>query len=153
MGNLLITAATAWIAAQSVKVLWGLAKYGSKDISRIPWRIVWAGGMPSAHSAVVTATTISILYHSGVQSMAFGLSLIFSCIVIYDRLRMHAIYSTFQNRYPLIKEEIQGDPRLADLVGHTAPEVIVGGLTGACVGFMAGASEFNGFFHQIFQRF
>ncbi len=141
MENLLITAATAWVAAQFVKVSWGLAEYGSKDISRIPWRIVWAGGMPSAHSAVVTATTISILIHSGAQSMVFGLSLIFSCIVIYDRLRMHAIYSTFQNRYPLLKEDIQGDPILKDLVGHRVPEIIIGILTGAFVGIFYGTSK------------
>ena len=72
MNSIIISAVTAWISAQAIKVLWGLARYGSRDICRIPWRILWAGGMPSTHSAVVTATTIAVLFHSGVESIIFG---------------------------------------------------------------------------------
>ena len=75
--------------------------------------------------------------------MIFGLSLIVSCIVIYDRLRMYSIYSTLQNRYPSLKEIVQKDPILKELVGHKVPEIIVGILTGTVVGFIAGSSGFN----------
>lgn len=136
MNSIIASAVTAWIAAQSIKIVWGLARYGSRDICRIPWRILWAGGMPSVHSAVVTATTITILFHSGVESMIFGLSIVVSCIIIYDRLRMHSLYHTFQKRYPSLKEAVQKDPLLKDLVGHRVLEVIIGSLTGACVGWI-----------------
>lgn len=134
MNNILTSAGTAWITAQSIKIVWGLAKYGIRDICRIPWRILWAGGMPSTHSAVVTAITITILYHSGIESMIFGLTMVVSCIIIYDRLRMHSLYHTFQKRYPSLKEAVQKDVQLTDLVGHSVLEVIVGIFTGACVG-------------------
>lgn len=135
MFSIITSVVSAWIAAQFLKILWGLAKYGRDDISRIPWRILWAGGMPSAHSAVVTAATVTILFHSGARSMMFGLSLIFSLIIIYDRLRMRSIYKTFQARYPLLRAEMRTDPMLKDLMGHTVPEVVMGILTGVCVGF------------------
>jgi len=136
MNSIMTSAVTAWITAQSIKVLWGLARYGSRDICRIPWRILWAGGMPSTHSAVVTATTITILFQSGVESMIFGLTVVVSCIIIYDRLRMRSLYNTFQKRYPSLKEAVQKDPLLTDLVGHRISEVIIGVLTGASVGLL-----------------
>jgi acid phosphatase family membrane protein YuiD len=133
--NIIITSAvTAWITAELIKIIWGLARYGSRDICRISWRILWAGGMPSAHSAVVTATTITLLFHSGVDSMIFGLTMVVSCIIIYDRLRMYSVYHTFQKRYPSLKKAVQKDAQLTDLVGHSFFEVIIGILTGACVG-------------------
>jgi acid phosphatase family membrane protein YuiD len=136
MNSIIISAVMAWIIAQSMKIVWGLAKYGSRDICRIPWRILWAGGMPSAHSAVVTAMTMTILFHSGVESMIFGLTVVVSCIIIYDRLRMHSLYHAFQKRYPSLKEAVQKDAQLTDLVGHRVLEIIIGILTGACVGLI-----------------
>jgi acid phosphatase family membrane protein YuiD len=136
MNSIIASAVTAWIMAQSIKIVWGLAKYGSRDICRIPWRILWAGGMPSAHSAVVTAITITILFHAGVESMIFGLTMVVSCIIIYDRLRMHSLYHTFQKRYPSLKEGVQKNAQLTDLVGHSVMEVIVGILTGTYVGLL-----------------
>ena len=140
MNSIIASAVTAWIATQSIKIVWGLARYGSGDICRIPWRILWAGGMPSTHSAVVTATTITVLFHSGVESMLFGVTLVVSCIIIYDRLRMRSIYHTFQKMYPSLKEAVQKDPLLKDLVGHRVLEVLVGTLTGGCVGLLLHSS-------------
>lgn len=140
MNSIIVSAVTAWVTAQSMKIVWGLTRYRSRDICRIPWRILWAGGMPSIHSAVVTATTITILLHSRVESMIFGLALVFSCIIIYDRLRMHSLYNTFQKRYPSLKEAVQKDPLLKDLVGHRISEVIIGILTGVCVGLLLNSS-------------
>lgn len=134
MNSIIISAVTAWITAQSIKIVWGFVRYGSRDICRIPWRILWAGGMPSAHSAVVTATTLTILFHSGVDSMIFGLTMVVSCIIIYDRLRMHSLYHTFQKKYPSLKKAVHKDAQLIDLVGHSFLEVIIGILAGACIG-------------------
>ena len=140
MNSIIASAVTAWFATQSIKIVWGLARYGSGDICRIPWRILWAGGMPSTHSAVVTATTITVLFHSRVESMIFGVTLVISSIIIYDRLRMRSIYNAFQEMYPSMKEAVQKDPLLTDLIGHRILEVIVGILTGACVGLFLNSS-------------
>ena len=68
--------------------------------------------------------------------MIFGLTVVVSCIIIYDRLRMRSLYNTFQKRYPSLKEAVQKDPLLTDLVGHRISEVIIGVLTGASVGLL-----------------
>lgn len=134
MNSILATAIVAWIFAQFLKVAYGLFKYGKQDKSRILWRIIWAGGLPSAHSAVITSTVVTIFNASGIESPVFGLSLILSFIVIYDRLRMYSIYNAFQKKYPGFAKEIQADPLLKDLVGHRILEITIGVFIGAGVG-------------------
>lgn len=137
MNSLLMAALGAWCLAQLAKVCFGILRYGASDISRLPWRLIWAGGMPSAHSAVATASTLAVFFHSGAQSLLFGLSLIMATIVIYDRSRMYAIYRQFQATYPGLKQRVENDPLLKDLVGHRLSEILVGILIGAGSG-MAG---------------
>ena len=136
MNDILAAALAAWVVAQTVKVSYGLLKYGEQDKSRIMWRIIWAGGMPSVHSSVITAAAITILIKTGVDSSIFGLSAVMCLIVIYDRSRMYSIYSTFQKRYPDFAKDIQADPVLRDMVGHRIFEIIVGILIGAVAGFV-----------------
>lgn len=138
MNAIIVSAILSWMVAQASKVLYGLMKYGHDDRSRVLWRLVWAGGMPSAHSALVTSTTLTVLLSAGIRSALFGLSLVVSGIVIYDRSRMHSIYKTFQEKYPVLKDAVQGDPVLKDLVGHSFPEILVGIL----IGFVTGAIAF-----------
>ncbi|MBA3028712.1 MAG: hypothetical protein FP816_07870 [Desulfobacteraceae bacterium] len=134
MNPLLIAAGFSWVLAQTLKVLIGLWHYGSQDRPRILWRILWAGGMPSTHSAMVSSSTVVTFLSSGGQSVLFGLSLILACIVIYDRSRMHSIYCRFQDRYPVFKKEVQNDPMLKDLMGHRLSELLAGVLIGLASG-------------------
>ena len=134
MNDILSAALAAWIVAQTVKVVCGLLRYGKQDKSRIMWRIIWAGGMPSVHSAVITATAVTVLHTAGVESSIFGLTTIMCLIVIYDRSRMYSIYNTFQKRYPDFAREIKADPVLKDLVGHRISEIIIGVIIGVASG-------------------
>ncbi len=131
MNTILLAALAAWVMAQAVKVLFGFIRYGSDDRSRVIWRIIWAGGMPSVHSAVITSVAITILHTKGVESAVFGLAAVMGLVIIYDRGRMYSIYNTFQKRYPDFAEEIQVDPVLKDLVGHRPSEIIAGVIIGA----------------------
>lgn len=134
--TILLSAATSWCIAQLAKISFGLMRYGIKDKPRILWRIIWAGGMPSAHSALVSSSALVIYLTSGGQSILFGLSLIVACIVIYDRSRMFVIYRQFQERYPALKHVVQQDPILKDLVGHRLSEILVGIFIGLGSGFV-----------------
>ena len=136
MNTILLSAATAWCIAQLAKISFGLMRHGISDKPRILWRIIWAGGMPSAHSALVSSSALVIYLTSGSQSALFGLSLIAACIVIYDRSRMFAIYRQFQERHPGLKHAVQRDPLLEDLVGHRFSEILVGILIGLGSGFV-----------------
>jgi uncharacterized protein len=137
MNPILLSAVLAWCMAQSAKVIYGLVRYGANDKSRIIWRIIWAGGMPSAHSAVVSSATLVIYYTAGAQNLLFGLAMLVSFIVIYDRSRMYAIYRQFQMKYPWLKSEVQNDAILKDLVGHRISEILAGVFIGLGSGFMA----------------
>ena len=130
MNPIIKAAGLSWAVVQILKIVVGLMRYGKADRSRMVWRVVWSGGMPSAHSALITSSAITILATMGTQSPLFGLSLIMACIVIYDRSRAFAIYRTFQDRYPELKVAVQNDPILIDLVGHRFSEILVGVLIG-----------------------
>jgi len=137
MNHILLSAAIAWTVAQAAKVLFGLIRYGSTELSRMPWRIIWAGGMPSAHSALVSSTVLVICQTLGVQSPLFGLAVIVALIIIYDRSRMYAIYRQFQKRYPELEQAVRHDPILRDLVGHRLTEILAGIAIGLGSGFVA----------------
>jgi acid phosphatase family membrane protein YuiD len=136
MANPMVTAALlSWLAAQLVKVGVGILRYGQGDCRRMLWRVVWAGGMPSAHSALMTSCLTTLYLSAGAQSPLFGLCLVVAGIVMYDRSRAYAIYRTFQNRYPEVKQAAQQDPVLRDLIGHRMGEIAVGILIGWGCGF------------------
>lgn len=134
MSTVLAAATLSWGVAQTVKVVIGLMRYGPEEISRMGWRMVWAGGMPSAHSALAASCALNIGLSSGWGSPMTGLTLIMALIVIYDRGRTYAIYKTFQRRYPAFGQMVQNDPQLRDLVGHRPGEIIAGMLIGLCCG-------------------
>ncbi len=137
MNPILKAAFLSWIMVQVAKVLVGVVRHGRADCSRMAWRVIWAGGMPSAHSALITSVVVTIFATVGAQSSVFALSLIMACIVMYDRSRTFAIYRTFQARYPALKKDVLNDPVLTDLVGHRVSEILVGVLIGAGCGIVA----------------
>jgi uncharacterized protein len=73
MNTILLAALAAWIMAQAVKVLFGFIRYGKDDRARVIWRIIWAGGMPSVHSSVITSVAVTILHTAGVNRPFSGL--------------------------------------------------------------------------------
>jgi acid phosphatase family membrane protein YuiD len=139
MKTIITSAALAWFTAQVLKILIGFLRYGSGEKPRAMWRMIWAGGMPSAHSALVTASTLALFWSCGPQSPLYGFALVMTGIVIYDRSRMFAIFTTFQKKFPALKREVRNDPQLQDLVGHRPLEIMVGILIGLGVGFLTHA--------------
>lgn len=82
-GNYVLTAAfVAWFTAQFIKVILNLFK--SKTLI---WERLWgSGGMPSAHSASVTALTVAIGRTEGPSSALFALAFLNALIVMYDAM-------------------------------------------------------------------
>ena len=98
------------------------------------YKLFTYGGMPSSHSALVTSLTIVIAYYQGISSPSFALALIFSIIVIKDasgiRLKLGQqgkIINSLIKELPDQKEYKY--PVLAEKLGHTNFEVLVGVLT------------------------
>jgi hypothetical protein len=96
--------------------------------------IVVTGGMPSAHSATVTALCLSILWTEGWRNPIFVLSAVLTVVVIRDALgvrrtageegkTINSIIRLVHVRTPLVHYSL----------GHTPTEVAVGIAIGALV--------------------
>lgn len=110
------------------------------------------GGMPSSHSAAVTALTTGIGIMEGVTSPVFAVAFVFSIITMFDAtgVRRHAgehavvlnqLIKDFQyfvdgakdwNK----KEEYEKRQELKELLGHQPIEVFFGGVTGIGIAFL-----------------
>ena len=124
----------AWAIAQGIKIAIGLIK-GKKF--NFNW-ILRTGGMPSAHSAAVSALAIAVGKEMGFSSAFFGLSCIFALITMFDAQtwrRSIGVQAAILNR---MMDDIHqgreiGEDKLRELVGHTPVEVFVGALIGVIV--------------------
>ena len=121
----LIAAISAMLTSQLIKIL--ITKSSSKKSTSL----TQAGGMPSSHSALITAATLSIGLNDGFNSSIFFISVVLSLVVIYDaRGIRHTVgqHATLLNKKLFLKENDQLDEQ----VGHTFPEIFVG----ICIGLM-----------------
>jgi uncharacterized protein len=132
--NVLICCMIAWFLAQILKIpidLWRTQK--------IHWGIFFsAGGMPSSHSAMMTATTLGIGLFHGFNDPLFGLAVAISMIVLYDAtgVRRQAGMQA-QKINKIIDELLQGHPisekQLKEVLGHTPIEVGGGVILGVAI--------------------
>jgi acid phosphatase family membrane protein YuiD len=138
--QVLLVALAACLFAQVLKVTIELVKNGKVSV-RI---LVTAGGMPSAHSAFVTALATGVGQTLGWETPEFAVAAIFAIIVMYDaagvrqaagkqaRILNQIIDELFQE-HPEFNED-----RLKELLGHTPFQVIVGSTLGVAVSWLAG---------------
>lgn len=114
---------------------------------KVDWSLITStGGMPSSHSAAVTALTTGIALEQGAGSPFFAISTVFAVIVMFDAsgVRRHAgeqatvlnqLVADFQKFAEDAKlwPKLDGDKKrreLKELLGHKPIEVFFGGLTG-----------------------
>lgn len=137
---ILLAAVLSWVLSQTIKTLLTLIMTKKFD----PERMFGAGGMPSAHSAMVCALSISIARVCGVQSPEFALAVAFAAVVMYDAMgvrRAAGEHAKVLNRMVDIYEQ-QGsdvsDKELKEYLGHTPMEVLGGAMLGILVGVAIG---------------
>ncbi len=105
------------------------------------WHFFEAGGMPSSHSASVTALTLAIGLTLGWNSPLFTVSLVFALIVMYDAtgVRRSAgkqaliINKILDDIYPNEKEQKE---KLREVLGHDPIEVVAGAALAVAVTFI-----------------
>ena len=89
----LIAAVSIQLGCQLFKVFY----YSAKDRRfSIRWFFT-AGGMPSAHTAFVSALAVSVGLHRGLSSEIFAVAFVFAVIVVYDILRVRAAVQAHSN--------------------------------------------------------
>lgn len=126
-----------WVAIQIFKVIWDLVTTKKFNFKRV----LGAGGMPSAHSAVVMALTTMIGRSQGTTSPMFGIALIFSLVVMYDAT---GVRREAGKQAHLLNEiintpglsQVQVKEKLVEALGHTPIQVFVGALVGFIIGMI-----------------
>jgi acid phosphatase family membrane protein YuiD len=136
---ILLAALISWATAQILKVLLELI-----FLKRWNWALLFqAGGMPSSHSAMVSATAISTGLVAGFDTAVFAGVTVMAMIVIYDAtgVRREAgrqavlINSMIEE---LSKGKFPPQDKLKEMLGHTPGEAILGTLLGLLIGFLIG---------------
>ena len=132
----------SWLGAQFLKTLihliYGRIKTFKDLLANMFWR---TGGMPSSHSAIVTAVCTSIGIREGVTSSVFMLSLLFTFITMRDAVgvrRSSGVQSQKLNELGRELEEnkcIKEYKSIKEVNGHTPMQVIMGALLGVLIGF------------------
>ncbi len=133
----LVAAVVGWFAAQSLKVVGEVARTRRLDLARL----TGAGGMPSSHSATVTALATAIGRAPGLSSPLFAVSAIFAAVVMYDATgvrRAVSIQARLLNRMldDFFARRGFDQQYLRELIGHTQREVLAGALLGVIVGLL-----------------
>ncbi|MBQ8302614.1 MAG: divergent PAP2 family protein [Clostridia bacterium] len=136
---ILIVPACAWCVAQVLKVIINAVMNKKFDINRL----VGDGGMPSGHSATVTALAVMAGFAKGFGSTEFAIAMIFAIVVMHDALGVRR--ETGKQAVSIIKmaellndyfsehdEHIKTD-KLKVLVGHTPLQVVCGSALGAVI--------------------
>jgi uncharacterized protein len=132
----LALALLAMMTAQTFKFLRSLVRRNRPDFTRL----IGTGGMPSAHSASVTALAVGMGLSEGWRSPVFGLAVFFALITMYDATGIRRAAGRQARILNQLAEGLREHhkldlERLAELLGHTPLEVLVGALYGAVLAF------------------
>ena len=141
-GNYILSVALlSWLAAQICKTIINYILSGKFEAERM-WG---AGGMPSAHSALVCSMFMAAAKSQGVNSPIFAIAFILAAIVMYDAMgvrRETGEQAKVLNR--MISDWLSEDEdapaylaqkgrKLKEKVGHTPFEVLSGALLGILI--------------------
>ncbi|KAG6429298.1 hypothetical protein SASPL_107346 [Salvia splendens] len=125
----LMSAFLGFAIAQAIKFFTVWYKENRWD----PKQLIGSGGMPSSHSATVTALAVGVGLQEGFGGPHFATALVLASVVMYDAtgVRLHAgrqaeILCELPAEHPLA-ESIP----LRELLGHTPTQVAAGAILGS----------------------
>ena len=138
----LVTAISASLTAQSIKVLLNLFIF-HRFIAERMWG---AGGMPSSHSATVCAMVVATGRYCGVNSAVFAVAAVLSIIVMYDAMGvryetgeqaklLNRMFTEWMDQESDALPFLKNGKKLKEMVGHTPIEVLTGAVLGILIGF------------------
>jgi uncharacterized protein len=153
LNRAIITGLGSIAIAQGLKVPLQFMKTGKWD-----WKAaVQAGGMPSSHTAGVTALSTYVALKKGVSAIDFAISTLFGLIVMYDAMgiRRHAgemavELNSLDERVEKLADQHPGiyherrEKELEERLGHMPVEVLGGAALGAACGLVSRLCEMGG---------
>lgn len=136
--HLLINSLAAWVAAQVIKTILDAVIHKKLDIRRL----FGDGGMPSGHSATVTALSVTAALEYGLASPFFAMTAIVGIIVMHDamgvRLEAGKHAKILNQLMASLSGEVPPEDALKEFLGHTPLQVCFGALLGLCVALLLG---------------
>ncbi len=144
----LISFGLAYLVTEGAKIVGVIVKY-----REFRWREFFkSGGMPSSHSANVTALAVTIGMLHGFGSALFGLAAGFAAIVMYDAMHVRrAVGEQGEVLRKIIEHDAKLEAEVSKLLskkpasklrkpyftrGHRGIEVAVGSVIGAVIGWV-----------------
>jgi acid phosphatase family membrane protein YuiD len=130
----------SWMVAQSTKMLVALTHNGRLDFRYL----ASTGGMPSAHSAMVSGLATSIGLTAGFGAPVFAVAVGFALIVMFDASTVRRAAGQQAKLLNEIIDEIFrehhfSEKKLAELLGHTRLEVFMGMVIGVLTALLVEA--------------
>lgn len=136
--KILLSAILGWVTAQLLKTI--INTLLTKEFN--PERLIGSGGMPSSHSATVTALTTASAMVYGFSSFEFAVSFVLSTIVLYDAMGvrretgkqsklLNLMVRTFNHEKKTLPEEL-----LREYIGHSPLQVLAGVILGILIGII-----------------
>ncbi|OIP76149.1 MAG: acid phosphatase [Oscillatoriales cyanobacterium CG2_30_44_21] len=126
--HVLVIALCSSLIAQILKVFIELAQF-----KQVRFKILFeTGGMPSSHSALVSALATGIGRTQGWDTPQFAIATVFAFIVMYDAAgirRAAGKQAKVLNQIMVEVFEEEHDP-LKELLGHTPAQVVAGSVLG-----------------------
>lgn len=150
--RVLLAGVTGWASAQVMKAI----IYTIINKKFVLERLFGDGGMPSGHSATVSAMAMMSLLHYGVGSFEFAISAMLAIIVMHDAMGVrletgrqaeviNELTSLIEeiiddmNREETLEKKFQkvfSEEKLKEFVGHTPLQVIAGCILGLFIGWL-----------------
>ena len=138
--HILIAGCVAWLCSQVLKTIIHLIVNKRLVLERL----LGDGGMPSSHSAIVTAIAVSTGLYRGWDSAEFALAAVLALIVMHDargvRQETGKQAKVINSMLELFDFKGNGlftpEETLKEFVGHTQRQVIAGGMLGGVVALL-----------------
>ena len=136
--HLLVNSLAAWGSAQVIKTILYAAIQKTLDMHRL----FGDGGMPSGHSATVTAMATTAALEYGLASPIFAVAGILAIIVMHDAMgvqREAGKHAKVLNDLMLsLRQDTPPEDVLKEFLGHTPLQVCFGALLGFGIALLLG---------------
>jgi acid phosphatase family membrane protein YuiD len=137
--RVLINGLIAWISAQVIKTVIYTVINKKIEFSRL----FGDGGMPSGHSATVTAIAVTSAVKFGLSSFEFAVTAVLALIVMHDAMgvrletgKQAKVINELRDFFLAMGNEVASKEKLKELVGHTPMQVFFGGALGLVLGLI-----------------
>ena len=135
--HLIISSLAAWATAQILKTIIYAIAHRELDLERL----FGDGGMPSGHSATVTALSVTAGIEYGLDSAPFAIAAVLAIVVMHDamgvRLEAGKHAKALNELMNLVSsKDLTPDDKLKELLGHTPLQVCFGALLGLLVALL-----------------